>query len=323
MALLTWVMSDGRAGMEIQCLGLAEALGQDPVVKRVAGRKPLRWFTPWVRPGAIWNLRKSSSPLTPPWPDLIIASGRQPIAPALKVRQLAGRASPPRRVYLVHIQDPVIDPRRLDLIIVPQHDALRAPNVITSLGSMHRVTARRLAEARQRYAALVADLPRPLVGVLLGGNSRYHQFTPKRAAAFGAELATMARASGAGLYLTASRRTPPEALQAMEAALAGVPHRLWDGSGDNPYYGILALADLLVVTEDSVNMTTEAIAAGKPVLSAPVDGGKQKFTDFHANMRARGFTRPFAGRLELWPQQPFDEPSEIAREVKRRLPLPW
>ena len=319
--VLCWVMSDGRAGMEIQCLGLAEALGLDPLVKRVAGRKPLRWFTPWLRPAALWNLRRSSSPIGPPWPDLIIASGRQPIAPALKIRQLAARAG--QRVYLVQIQDPAFSPRRFDLIVAPKHDPLRGPNVLLTLGSMHRVTPARLAEAGRRFAAAAAALPRPLVGVLLGGDSRVHRFTEARATALGAELAALARESGAGLWLTASRRTPPAVLAALMAPLAGLPHRLWDGGGENPYFGILALADLLVVTEDSVNMTSEAVAAAKPVLVAPLEGGSAKFAAFHAEMRARGFTRPFAGRLETWAQAPFDEPAAVAAEVRRRIPLPW
>lgn len=320
-AISCWVMSDGRAGMEIQCLGLAEALGLDPAVKRVAGRKPLRWFTPWVRPGALWNLRQSSSPLEPPWPDLIIASGRQPIAPALKIRQRARRGG--KRVYLIQIQDPAFNPRQFDLIVAPKHDPLRGPNVLFTLGSMHRVTPRRLAEAGARFAGLAEGLPRPLVGVLLGGTSRVHRFTAARAAALGAQLAAMARESGAGLLITASRRTPPEALAAVTAPLAGVPHWLWDGSGENPYFGILALADVLIVTADSVNMTSEATAAGKPVLVAPLDGGSAKFTAFHAEMQAAGHTRPFQGRLERWDQTPFDEPAAIAAEVKRRIPLPW
>jgi len=321
MAVLCWVMSDGRAGIEVQCLGLAEALGLEPAVKRVAGRKPLRWFTPWFRPGALWNLRRSSTPLLPPWPDLIVACGRQPIAPALKLRQLAGRAG--KRTWLLQIQDPAFDPWRFDLIVVPQHDPLRGPNVIAALGSMHRVTAARLADAGRRFAAEPAGLPRPLVGVLLGGNSRYHRFTPERGAALGQELAAMASRDGVGLWLTASRRTPPETLAALRAPLAAVPHRLWDGTGDNPYFGILALCDALVITEDSVNMTSEGVAAGRPVLVAPLQGGKDKFTAFHAEMQARGFTRPFAGRFESWRQEPFDEPAAVAREVKRRLPLAW
>jgi hypothetical protein len=36
-------------------------------------------------------------------------------------------------------------------------------------------------------------------------------------------------------------------------------------AGDNPYLGILATADELIVTSDSIAMLSEAVAAGKPL----------------------------------------------------------
>ena len=79
-------------------------------------------------------------------------------------------------------------------------------------------TARRVEAEVVRFADLAQSLPRPLVGVLLGGNSRYHRFPAERGAALGRELAQMARQDGAGLWITASRRTPP----ALEAAAHAV-----------------------------------------------------------------------------------------------------
>ena len=40
----------------------------------------------------------------------------------------------------------------------------------------------------------------------------------------------------------------------------------------NPYFGMLALGDELVVTADSVSMLSEACATGKPVYMAPLGG---------------------------------------------------
>ncbi len=50
--LTCWIMSDGKPGMENQCLGLAEALGLDPVVKRLTIRQPWRSLPPqlWLTP---------------------------------------------------------------------------------------------------------------------------------------------------------------------------------------------------------------------------------------------------------------------------------
>ena len=101
--------------------------------------------------------------------------------------------------------------------------------------------------------------------MLLGGESQAFSFPPEDAASFGAKLARLARENGASLLVTPSRRTSPEALAALSAAIKDVPHIVWDGTGDNPYFAFLALADAIVATEDSVNMVTEAAGTDKPV----------------------------------------------------------
>ena len=70
-----------------------------------------------------------------------------------------------------------------------------------------------------------------------------------------------------------SRRTSPEVLEFVRTALeaAPVPAALLGGEGaENPYPGLLALADEIAVTADSAAMVSDAIAAGKPVGLVPV-----------------------------------------------------
>ena len=63
-----WALSDGKAGNENSCLGLAEAVGLSTIVKRVRPRAlwsylpPQLWFAPFSAPGP------GSDPLAPPWP---------------------------------------------------------------------------------------------------------------------------------------------------------------------------------------------------------------------------------------------------------------
>ena len=70
--LSCWVVTDGKAGMESQCLGLAEALGLEPVVKRVGLRKFWRALTPYVRFGG--RTQFAGDALAPPWPDINMRS---------------------------------------------------------------------------------------------------------------------------------------------------------------------------------------------------------------------------------------------------------
>lgn len=310
-----WVVSDGTIGMENQCLGLAEALGLDPVVKRIRVRRPWRWLQPALKLDALGSLDRRGALLAPPWPDLIIASGRKSVAPVLAAKAAASRAGAALR--LVQIQRPSADLRRFDLVIAPEHDQLVGPNVLSTLGAIHRVDRARLDEGRLRFAPRYAPLPRPLVAVLVGGANRVFRFDAPTAADFAARLRAMSAASGAGLAVTTSRRTDPVAVRAFRAALGDAPADIWAGDGDNPYFGLLALADAIVATGDSVNMVSEALSTGRPVHIYDLPGGSAKFSRFHAALRERGLTRPFTGHLEHWNYEPPDDMRRAVAAVEQ------
>jgi hypothetical protein len=100
----------------------------------------------------------------------------------------------------------------------------------------------------------------------------------------------------------------------------GLPGAIWDGTGDNPYYAYLAIADALLVTADSVSMVSEAAATGKPVHILNLDGGDAKFARFHEVMQKAGMTRPFGGQIESWSYAPPDDTAR-AGETLRALVL--
>ena len=159
-------------------------------------------------------LAAGSDPLEPPWPSLLIAGGRRAVGLALGLRRAAG-------CFTVFVQDPRVAPRRFDLVVAPRHDRVRGPNVVETRTALHRVTPARLAEAGRRFAPGLEALPRPLVAVLVGGASRRHRFEPADGAALGRALAAMAREAGAGLAITASRRTAPASMEALVRGARG------------------------------------------------------------------------------------------------------
>jgi uncharacterized protein len=308
-----WVVTDGKAGMESQCLGLAEALGLTPDIKRIRPRFPWSSLPPqlWARP--LQALSRDGDALTPPWPDLMIATGRATVAPAAAIK----RRNP--ATVVVQIQKPTINPSWFDLVIAPTHDRLDGANVISTQGALHRVTPERLEVAAEKFRERFAALPRPLIGVLIGGANRQYRLSAATAARLGSQLASAAISSGGGLAITPSRRTGADNLRAITTPLDGLAADIWDGEGDNPYFAILALADALIVTSDSVNMVTEACATGKPVHIFDLDGGSAKFTRFHAAFRENGMTRPFTGTLENWSYTPPDDMERAAAAVRRLL----
>jgi mitochondrial fission protein ELM1 len=307
-----WILHDGKVGLRNQVMGVAEAVGLPFLEKRLETRYPWKLLPP-----ALWfNARhapgRGGDRLLPPWPRLVIAAGGRAAAPALAVRTAAEG-----RCLAVQIQDPKIAPRHFDLMLIPEHDKVRGPNVMVTRGAVHRVTAAKLAEAADRWRPLLAHLPTPRVAVLIGGNGAY-KLTAERMAALCATLATLAR-NGAGLMVTPSRRTGAAAERMLKEALAGLPAEIWDGTGENPYFGYLALADHVVATADSVSMITEASATGKPVHILQLPGGSAKFERFHAAMAAAGITRHFAGRLDDWSYPRRDDTAEAGAHIRRMM----
>ena len=312
---VVWAVHDGKIGMANQVLGLAEAVGYPVIEKTVSLRAPWRHLAPslWLHPMAA--LKRDGARLEPPWPDLLIACGRGVTALALAVK----RTSRGRTLW-VQIQDPRFARRHVDLMVVPQHDPARGENVLLTVGAVHRVRPASLEAGRARFAPLFATLARPLVGVLIGGNNRVYRLTPEIAASLGRQLAALA-AQGYGIAVTPSRRTGEAALAALVEPLRGVPHFMWDGTDDNPYLGLLAHADALVVTGDSVNMVSEAASTGKPVHLVPLEGGSAKFRRFHDLLRDAGATRDFTGTIGRWSYQPPDDTERAATEIRRLMSL--
>jgi hypothetical protein len=308
------VISEGHAGAENQCLGLAETLGCQTDVKRIKVGAPWKWLPAqcWLNPLNGWGF--GGDRFAPPWPDLAISCARKPGGIAAAIRKASGG-----KTFTVHIQDPRLPAARFDLIAVPEHDQLRGENVIVTRGSLHRVTPARLSEAAARFAPLLAHLPRPLLAVLIGGANRHFRYTSQRISELTAQLATTAKAYGAGLALTPSRRTESQHLALLREGLADTPHLLWEGQGENPYYGLLALADYIAVTSDSVSMLSEACATGKPVYVIEIAAGSPRWERFQQGLYADGIARPFDGKLARWTYAPLKETEHVAAAIRERL----
>ncbi len=312
-----WCLTDGRPGMENQAVGLAEAMGLTPVVKRVFLKTPWRILSPHIMAFKRFAISERGDQIEAPWPDILIATGRPSILPSLYIKGQSGG-----RTFTVQLQNPVSLRHRFGRIVVPEHDGLSGSNVIVMHGALHRITPERLAAEAPRWESRFAGVPHPRVAVLLGGpNARYslglQEIEP---------LANQLRAlsdEGYGLLITGSRRTGAENIVALRKALSGRPAFISDGSGDNPYFGMLAHADAFIVTCDSVNMVTEACSTGKPVHvvalpSTSRSGGsrRDKFARFHRSLQESGRTRPFNGHIESWTYQPLREMERVARLIR-------
>ena len=307
-----WVLADDRPGNVSQALGVAEALGEPFIVKTIrynalgklhnALRSASRFgLERWSRKGIEGK----------PPPSLVIAAGRRtaPLARWLK-RRYGSR--------LVQLMDPGWPGRdRFDLIAAPLHDALPdAPNVVRTLGACHRATPVLLAAEAARWNDRLPDLPKPWTLVSVGGSTAQKQFSGADARA----LIEGCRALPGSLLAVASRRTGADAEAALAEALPGNGWLCrWRERVDSPYLALLALADQVVVTGDSMSMCCEACANGGPVfIFAPGHLTEPKHASLHKALYDQGYARPLEGDRSPWRHEPLNASGLVAEQILRR-----
>jgi mitochondrial fission protein ELM1 len=310
--MIGWAVTDGRAGIEAQALGLAEAIARrmrlDVVSKRIKVRTPQKSLPRvfWGDPFAL--LDEGSDVLAAPWPDLWIGCGRLSVPYSIAIKSRAPAT------FVVQLQNPRAPLDAFDLVIPPSHDRLSGDNVFSIIGSTNRIAADELR------AAIVPGLAP--VAVLVGGPNKAFAFD----AADAKVLAGMLTSLSMPLDVTVSRRTPRESVVILREGLGAYAMRFFDPVQDsakqNPYPAMLGTARAILVTEDSVNMATEAATTGKPVyilnLRRKSFASARKFDAFHADLIARGVAREFRGEIAAFDCAPLDETGRAAEEVIRR-----
>jgi mitochondrial fission protein ELM1 len=219
-------------------------------------------------------VRRRSSPLVPPWPDLIISAGRRNEPPCRWIQAQADR-----RVRLVHCGRPWAALEGFDLVVTtPQYRLPERPNVLHNTTPLQRVSSGRLEEAQSLWQPKLAHLPKPHIAVMLGGHAGPYVFDREAARLLGRAASALARRQGGSLLVTSSARTPRDAAGALEAALDG-PAEVYrwtpEAAAENPYFGYLAVADAFIVTCESMSMLTEACSTRKPVYMFDLDTGPE------------------------------------------------
>ncbi len=253
-----WGLLGHRPGDNQQVVALCEALDWPFELKQLR----YRWasLTPNVLrgPRPFGVTVEPSTPLGPPWPDLVIAVGRRSVPLALQLR-----AASQGRCRLVQLGRPSAPLHWFDLVIsTPQYQIPPRPNLL----EIPLPFTSTPGPPDPFVASEIAALPRPRTAVLVGGPTTELRFGAVEARELAACIEQIADRQGGSFMLTTSPRTPPIVVEEFRRRLRG-PRRIheWTSAAANPYVTYLATADSVIVTGDSVSMLADACRTGVPV----------------------------------------------------------
>ena len=267
-----WLVIGDKLGDNAQVEIVADALGW-PVERKLMRFLPqYQSGKPPFKPSLYHIDRAASAPLEPPWPDLVLTVGRRPSMAAMWIKQQAEG-----RTKVVIVGRPRRMLRDFDLVLAtPQYRLPDRGNILRLDLPLMRIDAAKIEAAATAWQERLHGMARPLTAVLVGGPTKPFTFDAAVARAFLSSLHDTTRGQGS-LFITTSRRTPPDVVAALEADLpAGSRLFRWSAEAvDNPYQALLGLADRFVVTGDSVSMLVEVARTGKPlaIFALPVVGG--------------------------------------------------
>jgi mitochondrial fission protein ELM1 len=302
-----WIISEGMAGTENQCLGITDHLNPSQLsVKRIKLKFPFNYLCPYLfKKAPLWAIKGDK--IQAPYPDIVIASGRKAIPVALNVPN----------AFKVYVQDPRINPKYFDLVAIPCHDKTRGDNVIVTNAAPNRITPHSLEQESEKFISQFDHLPPKKISLLIGGNSKTHTMPDDFAQSLFQQLLPLIRSDDYGFLITVSRRTPHKIMKQLQSLFSTPNCFFWDGTGDNPYHAFLANANIILATEDSTSMLSDALTAGKPTYRVSLQGQSAKFDRLYKNLESTGGLRVFEGKIDEWTYPPLNDAQMVADEIKK------
>lgn len=251
------------------------------------------------------------------FPAILITCGRRMAGVSIALKRRAAALG--KSIKTVHIQDPRLNPALFDVLIVPQHDPARGPNVIVTKAALNRLTKAVITKAATALPPHLQTISPPRVAVLLGGDNKRYKIAPEMAENMCMQLEGFATATGASLLLVPSRRCPPDLLGRLQNSVKN-SICLTDGPDtQNPYPGVLGIVEAVIVTADSVNMVSEAASTGLPVMIASWTTETGRIAAFHEVMRSAGHTVTLARNIPKTKFPRLDENAAICQQVTALL----
>ncbi len=241
------------------------------------------------------------------------------------------------------MKPPVLLANKFDLIIAPRHDnSARGKNVFITEGALNLIDGEYLSRQAEKLKGHLAERgigdKKITIGLLIGGGTQRYKMAAEIISVLAADLKKICSDYNARLLVTTSRRTSKSAEVLLKKEFGSYdkcPLLVIANDKNIPEAvgGILGLSDIVVVSNESISMVSEAASSGKYALAFRLQSrgvtAKTKHEMFLNNLADKGFVYVVQAReiadkirdiLTRKPQiQKLDDSAQLEAALKRVL----
>jgi len=305
------LLTEGMHGMISQVEGLAKALDIDFTHHKVELNYLWKFVPPNLSPVSQNVYKKINHDDF----DVIISCGRKSVIPSIHLKNAANK-----QVFNIHIQDPKVDPKNFDFVVVPEHDEIKGQNVISTKGAIHYLTENEISENKDYLNSFIKKDERKIWTLILGGPTKYYDYSTKNMKHIFTSLYKLLKKHDFQLVVIPSMRTPINTIHYAKEFF-GDNHTIIMDVDKKAYLSALALSENIIVTCDSSSMISEAALTGKPIYIASILPRKhdKRFQRFRNLFRELNITRNLGEEVENWTYEKLDETNRVANIIKQKI----
>jgi len=305
------LLTEGMHGMISQAEGLAKALDLDFIHQKIELNNLWKLIPPKFTPVSLKVYKNFKIPEF----DIIISCGRKSVVSSIYLKKNSAK-----KIFNIHIQNPKVNLKNFDFVVVPEHDEISGDNVVSTKGAIHYLTEHEINQKKDYLKSFIKNDRRKILTLILGGPTKYYDYSIKNFKEIFLILSNLLNQENLQFVVIPSMRTPQNIIDYAKDFFDN-NHTIIKNVDKNAYLSALAISDYIVVTCDSSSMISETALTGKPIYVANIFPKKKdlRFQKFRNLFRELNIIRNLGEPLEIWNYKKLDETRRVANIIKQKI----
>jgi len=254
------LLTEGMHGMISQAEGLAKALDLDFIHQKIELNNLWKLIPPKFTPVSLKVYKNFKIPEF----DIIISCGRKSVVSSIYLKKNSAK-----KIFNIHIQNPKVNLKNFDFVVVPEHDEISGDNVVSTKGAIHYLTEHEINQKKDYLKSFIKNDRRKILTLILGGPTKYYDYSIKNFREIFLILSNLLNQENLQFVVIPSMRTPQNIIDYAKDFFDN-NHTIIKNVDKNAYLSALAISDYIVVTCDSSSMISETALTGKPIYVANI-----------------------------------------------------